>query len=229
MPAKPRFQLRHSQPPSSPDRPSAPEPPEVSKESRVCGGASVAQAFLCGYRSGGASTLVLDLVPLEERHRCQIEDFEDRLDQQTVYLRYGCAAPAELRKTTAWLERQWNTAGQDRFSQGAFLNLRLIGIGSIYKSRGAESAETALVVDPEFQGFGHAGEKGVGGLLLDDLIRYARDEQLDRVTASFATSNPRCERLLRKYGFSICSWSYLNQEGTATLDLHQLRGLPKAA
>ena len=159
-------------------------------------------------RKAAIGSLELDLVPLEEHHRRQMEQFQDCLDTETVFLRHGSYFSAGIRKSSVWLERQWNKEGQDGFSQGAFLKSRLIGIGSIQKLPGGKSAEAALVVAPEFQGLGRGGEKGVGGLLLEDLIRYARHEQLERVTACFAVRNPRCERLLRKYGLEISAWSY---------------------
>ena len=106
-------------------------------------------------------SLVVDLVPLEEPHRCQMEEFQDRLDAGTVYLRHGACFSAGIRKSTAWLERQWNKEGHYVFSQGAFLHSSLIGIGSIYKAPGGKSAEVALVVAPEFQGLGRGGAKGV--------------------------------------------------------------------
>jgi len=165
--------------------------------------------------------LELNLVPLEERHRREMEQFQDRLDAGIVYLRHGSYFSAAIRKSPSWLEQQWNKETQNGFSQGAFLCGCLIGIGSIYQSAGRQSAEAALVVVPEFQGLGRGGGKGVGGLLLEDMIRYARDEGLERVTASFAVRNPRCERLLRKCGFEIFPWSRLNQEGSAVLDLRR--------
>ena len=180
-------------------------------------------------REVALSGLALGLVPLEERHRRQMEELQDRLDAETVYLRHGSYFSAETRKSTAWLEKQWNKDEQGAFSQGAFLNGCLIGIGSIYRSPGGKSAEAALVVAPEFQGLGRGGEKGVGGLLLEDLLRYVRHQQLERVTACFAVRNPRCEKLLWKYGFEISTWSYLKQEGSATLDLRRFREWPKAA
>ncbi len=163
--------------------------------------------------------LELDLVPLDEHHRGQLEQLQDRLDAETVYLRHGSYFSAAIRKSPVWLERQWNREGQEGFSQGAFLNGYLIGIGSIYRWAGGASAEAALVVAPEFQGLGRGGEKGVGGLLLEDLIRYARDQRLTRVTAYLAVRNSRRERLLRKYGLDISPWSYPEQEGSAVLDL----------
>jgi len=174
--------------------------------------------------------LLLDLVPLlEKRHRRQMEAFQDRLDTETVYLRHGSYFSAETRKSTAWLERQWNKQGRDGFSQGAFLNGRLIGMGSLHALPAGKSAEIALVVVPEFQGLGRGGEKGVGGVLLEDLLRYARSRQLEQVTAYLAVHNPRCERLLRKCGFEISVWSYWKQEGSATLDLRHAKDFPRAA
>jgi len=180
-------------------------------------------------RKAAVGSLELDLVPLEEHHRRQMEEFQDRLDAETVYLRHGAYFSARTRKSTAWLEKQWNKERLDGFSQGAFLNVRLIGIGSIYKLPGGKSAEAAVVVAPEFQGLGRGGERGVGGLLGEDLIRYARHQQLERVMACFAVCNPRCERLLRKCGFEISTWSYLKQEGSATFDLRRFREWPQAA
>lgn len=169
---------------------------------------------------------VLDLVPLEESHRRKVEDFQDHLDADTIYLRYGGFVSAELRKSPSWLENQLNVDGKDRFSQGAFLNGCLIGVGSIYVSPAEKSAEGALVVSREYQGLGRGRENGVGGLLLEDLIRYARDQQLEKVTAHLTGRNPRCERLLRKFGIEVDSWSYVNQDGSAVLDLRQSQTLP---
>jgi RimJ/RimL family protein N-acetyltransferase len=180
-------------------------------------------------RRAAVGGMVLDLVPLEESHRSQMEAFQDRLDAETVYLRHGSYFSAGTRKSTAWLEKQWNKPGQDGFSQGAFLNGRLIGIGSLHELPGGKSAEVALVVVTEFQGLGRGGEKGVGGLLLEDLIRYAQGRQLEQVTAYLAVHNPRCERLLRKCGFEISVWSYWNHEDSATLDLRHAREFPRAA
>ena len=172
-------------------------------------------------RKAALGGLVLDLVPLEECQRRQMEEFQDRLDAETVYRRHGGCFSAEIRKSTAWLERQWNKQGQAAFSQGAFLRGLLIGIGSIYESPGGNSAEIALVVAPEFQGLGRGGGKGVGGVLLEDLVRYARRQEVEWVTAYFAVRNPFCERLLRKHGFEISTWSHLKREGSAILDLRR--------
>jgi ribosomal protein S18 acetylase RimI-like enzyme len=169
-------------------------------------------------RKAAIGALAMELVPLEEGHKLQMERFQDELDPETVYMRHGNHVSAATRKSPAWLARQWNKEGQDGFSQGAFLNGRLIGIGSIYRLPGGRSAEAALAVAPEFQGLGRGGEKGVGGLLLDDLIRYARQERLERVTAYFAVRNPRCERLLRKYGLEIRT-RHSGQDASAALCL----------
>ena len=141
------------------------------------------------------SGLVLDLVPLEDRHRRQMEDFQDRLDAETVYLRHGSYFPVATRKSTAWLERQWNKEGQDGFSQGAFLNGCLIGIGSICRLPGGKSAEAALVVAPEFQGLGRGGKKGVGGLLLEDLLRYARQPAIGTGHGVFCRSQSALRKI----------------------------------
>ena len=90
---------------------------------------------------------------------------------------------------------------------------------SIFKLPGGTAAEAALVVAPEFQGLGRGGEKGVGGLLLDDLVQYARDQQLQGVTAYLPVHNPRCERLLRKYGVEMSVARLPEQETSAWLDL----------
>ena len=170
-------------------------------------------------RRATLGSLQLDLVPLEERHRRQMEQFQDRLDAETVYLRHGSYFSAATRKSSVWLERQWNRDKQEHFSQGAFLNGQLIGMGSIYRLPGGDSAEVALVVAPEFQGIGRGGHQGVGGLLLEDLLRYARQQQFERVIAYLVVHNPRCERLLRKYGIEVGEFG---QERSAVLNLSRL-------
>jgi len=181
-------------------------------------------------RKASLGNLGLDLVPLEKCHRRQMEQFQDRLDAETVYLRHGSYFSAAIRKSTSWLARQWNEEGREQFSQGAFLNGQLIGVGSIYRLSGGKSAEAALVVAPEFQGLGSGGEKGVGGLLLEDLVRYAWQQHFDLVIAYLAVRNPRCERLLRKYGIEVAGRCCLKQERLAVLDLsRQLRESPNLA
>ena len=213
--------------------------PEVKLPLRVCwagtnttthssGALESGNAWRKYARRAALGGLVLDLVPLEECHRRQMEEFQDRLDAETVYRRHGSCFSAGIRKSTAWLERQWNKEGCDVFSLGTFLQGFLIRIGSLHKMPGGKSAEVALVVAPEFQGLGGGGAKGVGGLLLEDLIRYARQQQLESVTAHFAVCNSCCERLLRKHGFDISTWSYLKQEGSAILQLRRPHELPKA-
>ena len=70
--------------------------------------------------------LLLDLVPLEERHRRQMETFQDRLDTETVYLRHGSYFSAETRKSIKRSNTCWKArVGKYCFSRrGPYRSLR---------------------------------------------------------------------------------------------------------
>ncbi len=71
----------------------------------------------------------------------------------------------------------------------------IIAIGRLVKSPLVSEAEVAAIVTDLFQ------RKGVGRELVSRLIRFAREEKLERLMASVLTDNPAMRKLLEGQGF----------------------------
>jgi acetyltransferase len=73
----------------------------------------------------------------------------------------------------------------------------IIAIGRLTRLQGTKDAEVAVLVTDKFQ---HAG---LGSELLDRLIQVARDEKLERVTATILMENLAMRALASRHGFKI--------------------------
>lgn len=71
----------------------------------------------------------------------------------------------------------------------------IIGIGRLVKSPLESEAEVAAIVTDLFQ------HKGVGRELVSRLVRFGREEKLERLVASVLTDNPAMRKLLEGQGF----------------------------
>ena len=75
----------------------------------------------------------------------------------------------------------------------------MIGIARLVKSPLENEAEVAALVTDSFQ------RKGVGRELVSRLLRFGREEKLQRLTASVLTDNPAMKNLLEGQGFVFSS------------------------
>jgi acetyltransferase len=73
----------------------------------------------------------------------------------------------------------------------------IVGVGRLVKTPGTSQAEVAVLVSDAFQ------QRGIGSILVQRLIEFARDEKLELLTASFLSDNPPIENLFRKQGFTF--------------------------
>jgi acetyltransferase len=75
----------------------------------------------------------------------------------------------------------------------------IVAIGRLVKSPLKNEAEVAALVTDSFQ------RKGVGRELVSRLVRFGREEKLERLVASVLTDNPAMRRLLEGQGFVFSS------------------------
>ena len=75
----------------------------------------------------------------------------------------------------------------------------IIGIGRLVKSPLESEAEVAALVSDSFQ------RKGIGRELVARLVRFGREEKVERLTASVLTDNPAMKKLLEGQGFMFDS------------------------
>jgi len=73
----------------------------------------------------------------------------------------------------------------------------IVGVGRLIKTPGTNRAEIAVLVSDAFQ------KRGIGTALVQRLIGFARDENLELLTASFLAENRAIEKLFTSLGFTI--------------------------
>ena len=151
--------------------------------------------------------------PIRPEDEPLMVDFHRKLSDRTVYLRYF--SPLKLDQRIAH-ERLSRICFIDYDREMVFVVERaaeqggassILGVGRLSKLHGTNAAEFALVVADEWQGH------GMGRELLHLVIRVARDEGLDRLTATILSDNRAMQSLARQAGFTVRSDS-------ETHDLH---------
>jgi acetyltransferase len=74
---------------------------------------------------------------------------------------------------------------------------RIIAVGRLKKTHGANEAEFALIISDEFQ------NRGLGAELLHRLLDVAKDEKMNRVTGDILPDNFVMQRICEKAGFEL--------------------------
>jgi acetyltransferase len=74
---------------------------------------------------------------------------------------------------------------------------RIIGVGRLTKLHGGNRAEFALIVSDTWK------NRGVGSLLLRQLLQIGRDEHLESIIADILPQNAEMQRVCRKLGFEL--------------------------
>src|SRR6185437_421888 len=128
--------------------------------------------------------------------------FHTTLSEESVYRRYFFLMNLEARTRH---ERLTRMCFIDYDRQMALVAERanddkpgeIVGVGRLIKSPGAREAEIAVLVSDAFQ------KRGIGSALVQRLIAFARDENLELLTASFLAENRPIEALFRSFGFSF--------------------------
>lgn len=146
---------------------------------------------------------VLNIRPIRPEDEPELVRFHATLSDQSVYRRYFSLMKLESRIRH---ERLTRMCFLDYDRQMALVAERtgapdgvgeIVGVGRLVKTPGTSHAEVAVLVSDAFQ------QRGIGSILVQRLIEFARDEKLELLTASFLPDNRPIENLFRKQGFTF--------------------------
>jgi acetyltransferase len=146
---------------------------------------------------------ILEIRPIRPEDEPEFVRFHETLSDQSVYLRYFSLMSLESRVRHERLtrmcfidyDRQMALVAERQSSSG--LSEGIVGVGRLIKYHGKNEAEIAVLVSDEFQ------KRGIGSVLVQRLVEFARDEKLDLLTASFLAENQPIEKLFRSQSFII--------------------------
>jgi acetyltransferase len=146
---------------------------------------------------------VLDIRPIRPEDEPEFVRFHGTLSDESVYRRYFFFMNLESRVRH---ERLIRMCFIDYDRQMAFIAKRkdaaagvgeIVGVGRLIKAPGTNQAEIAVLVSDAFQ------KRGIGTVLVQRLIEFARDEKLQLLTASFLAENRPIERLFQSFAFTF--------------------------
>ena len=73
----------------------------------------------------------------------------------------------------------------------------IVAVARLVKSHTAEEAELPVIVSDQFQ------KRGLGTALVRQLVDFARDEKLNRVTATVLFENRPMQKIFERSGFRL--------------------------
>ena len=128
--------------------------------------------------------------------------FHERLSDESVRLRYfGTISLAQrtsherlVRVCLSDYDRRLVLVATIRSDDG---REQIVGVGRLNKLPGTRDAEFAVVIDDAWQ------QRGVGTLLGQSLLRAARDEGIERVSAEILLQNLPMQRVCKRLGFTL--------------------------
>jgi acetyltransferase len=146
---------------------------------------------------------ILKIRPIRPEDEPEFVRFHETLSDQSVYLRYFSLMSLESRIRHERLsrmcfidyDRQMALVAERASSVGRAEGI--VGVGRMIKYPGKNEAEIAVLVSDDFQ------KRGIGSVLVQRLVEFARDEKLDLLTASFLAENQPIEKLFKSQAFVI--------------------------
>ena len=134
--------------------------------------------------------------PIRPEDAKRLVAFHRHLSPHSVYLRFFSFHP-EL--SEAEVSRFTTVDYEDRLALVALDGDRLIGVGRFDRAPGEAEAEVAFVVADEYQ------HHGIGSLLLDELVRAARQRGIDTFKADTLAENRAMLDVFHHAGFPVVS------------------------
>jgi acetyltransferase len=125
--------------------------------------------------------------------------FHSTLSDESVYRRFFSLLKLESRIRHERLTRVCFIDYDRQMALVAEKAGEIIGIGRLVKSPLKTEAEVAVIVSDAFH------RKGIGRELVARLVRFAREEGLERLVAYVLTQNPAMQKLLEGQGFVFSS------------------------
>jgi acetyltransferase len=141
--------------------------------------------------------------PIRPEDEPLLVNFHHTLSERTVYMRYFHWMKLEQRIAH---ERLTRMCFIDYDRQMAFVaecqdactgERQIVAVGRLVKSHVAEEAELAVIVTDSFQ------RRGIGTEMVRLLVDFARDEELERITATVLFENRPMQKLFERLGFRI--------------------------
>jgi len=146
---------------------------------------------------------ILIIRPIRPEDEPLLVKFHETLSAHSVYLRYFHSLDLSRRVEHERLvricfidyDREMALVAERTNLQTG--EAEIVGVGRLSKLHGANEAEFAMLVSDKYQG------TGLGTELLKRLLRVARDEGLDRVSAYMLVENSGMRHVSEKLGFSL--------------------------
>ncbi len=141
--------------------------------------------------------------PIRPEDEPLLVNFHHTLSERSVYMRYFHWMKLEQRTEH---ERLTRMCFIDYDRQMAFVAERqdlnsgdrqVVAVGRLVKSHTAEEAELAVIVSDRFQ------KRGIGMEIVRRLVEFARDEKLERVTATVLAENRPMQKIFQRLGFRL--------------------------
>jgi acetyltransferase len=141
--------------------------------------------------------------PIRPEDEPLLVKFHHTLSERSVYMRYFHWLKLEQRTEH---ERLTRMCFIDYDRQMAFVAehhdpstgaRQIVAVGRLVKSHTAEEAELAIIVSDSFQ------KRGIGTVVVGQLVDFARDEKLQRLTATVLFENRPMQKVFQKLGFQL--------------------------
>ncbi len=140
--------------------------------------------------------------PIRPEDEPQVARFHETLSDRSVYQRYLHMLKLSQRVAHERLtricfidyDREMALVAEAKDASG---EPRIIAVGRLKKTHGANEAEFALLISDEFQG------RGLGAELLRRILEVAKDEKMSRVTGDILPDNFIMQRICEKAGFEL--------------------------
>jgi acetyltransferase len=139
--------------------------------------------------------------PIRPEDEPLLVNFHHTLSERTVYMRYF-----------NWMKLEQRTA-HERLTRMCFVDYdrqmalvaecqdaragerQIVAVGRLVKSHAVEEAELAVIVADSFQ------KRGIGTEIVRQLVDFARDEKLVRITATVLFENRPMQKVFERLGF----------------------------
>jgi len=141
--------------------------------------------------------------PIRPEDEPLLVNFHHTLSERSVYMRYFHWMKLEQRTEH---ERLTRMCFIDYDRQMAFVAERtdpalgerqIVAVGRLVKCHTADEAELAVIVSDRFQ------RRGVGTEVVRQLVDFAREEKLERITATVLFENRPMQKIFEKLGFRL--------------------------
>jgi acetyltransferase len=144
----------------------------------------------------GSQVLIRPIRPDDEP---LIAAFHRTLSDQSVFLRYSAVLKLDIRVAHERLSRIC-FVDYDReiaFVAESLSDKAILGVARLAKIPNTKEAEAAFIVSDSFQ------RHGLGAALVKTIIKFARDESLNAIRATFLSENSPMRKLFERSGFRI--------------------------